>query len=110
MKHILAYLTHHKFLRMTLLVLGSFLIPVAILLVVVFNNAYINFFLGLMLFCALTLGSLFFAKQCYNLAYECLFDGDDAAEIGFGIFFALGGAFCVGWPIFFVVEYFRHVL
>ena len=110
MKHILAYLTHHKFLRMGLLVLGSFFVPLAILLVAVFDNAYINFFLGLMLFCALALGSLFFAKKCYNLAYECLFDGDDAVEIGFGIFFALGGAFCIGWPIFFLFSYFQQAL
>lgn len=110
MKQLFTHLIESPRLRMTLLVLGSFVVPVAILLVVVFDNAYINFFLGLMLFCALTIGSLFFAKQCYTLAYECFFDGDNAVEIGFGIFFSLGGAFCVGWPIFFVVEYFRQVL
>lgn len=95
---------------MTLLVLGSFLIPLAVILVVVLDSAFLNGLFLLFVYLLATTVCLITSWHCYRLAYECIFEAENAAEIAFGIFFAFGGMFCILIPIIAIVEYFYKVL
>lgn len=110
MKHILAYLTHHKFLRMGLLVLGSFLVPLAVGFVVVLDSAFLDGLFLFLLYTLVTAVCLFTSWHCYQLAYECIFAAKNGGDIAFGIFFTFGGMVCILIPIIVIVEYFYKVL
>lgn len=110
MKHILAYLRHRKFLGMGLLVLGSFLVPLAVLLVIILDSAFLNGLFLFLLYVLVTTLCLFTSWHCYRLAYECIFAAKSGGDIAFGIFCAFGGMVCILIPIIPIVEYFYKVL